>query len=241
MAKTYEAILRSEGHPIEESVSTSQPLRWNFHDLSNTKEMGDLEQSMGFCSKKNDFKVFHFSSSREQEGVSTVVVNLAQFMIRGDSAHNILLIDANQMNPILHVAFNIPSNPGLSDVLNDNCEYNESIYKVNPIGINVMPFGTRLSSLSKGIEQTKFFDLILTLKPQYDYLLIDSSPILASSSSLSSAIASDITYIVIQANKIQWEVAEKAKLLLKQNDCYIGGVILNRVMHFIPQWIYDRL
>ena len=241
MAKTYEAISKSERLLHKGSLGVSPPSDKHLPNLTNTKQMGDLKKKIELLEQTKNYRVFHFASSRKREGVSTVVINLARFMIEERSSKDILLIDANLQQPVLHTAFDVPSSPGLSDALIGKVAYSRSIYKADSDRINVMPCGTPLSNETGRIEQKKFADLISSIKNKYDYIFIDSSPLLVSSDSLSLAIASDTTFLVIHANETQWEVAEKAKLYLQDSACSIDGVILSRVLHYIPQCIYKRL
>jgi len=241
MAKTYEAISKSERLLHEGSLGVSPPFDKHSPNLRNTKQMGDLKQKIELLGQTKNYRVFHFASSRKREGISTVVINLARSMIEEISSKDILLIDANLQQPVLHTAFDVPSSPGLSDALMGKVAYSESIYKAESGRINIMPCGTSLSNKTGRIEQKKFSDLISSIKNKYNYIFIDSSPLLASSDSLSLAIASDTTFLVVQANETKWEVAEKAKLYLQDSSCSIAGVILSRVLHYIPQWIYKRL
>jgi len=241
MAKTYEAISKSKSLLHEDSLGISSLFDKQLPNLRNTKQMGDLKQKIELLGQTKNYRVFHFASSRKKEGVSTIVINLARFMVEERSSKNILLIDANLQQPVLHMAFDILPSPGLSDALMGKVAYSESIYKADADRINVMPCGTAFSNETGQIEQKKFADLVSSIKNKYDYIFIDSSPLLISSDSLSLAIASDTTFLVIQANETQWEVAEKAKLCLQDSACTIDGVILSRVLHYIPQWIYKRL
>jgi hypothetical protein len=44
--------------------------------------------------------------------------------------------------------------------------------------------------------------------------------------------------MVIESLKVQKEVAQRAKNLLHENECIIGGVILNSVVRVIPSFFY---
>ena len=152
-----------------------------------------------------------------------------------------MLIDANLEHPVLHTAFNILPTPGLRDVLANNTECFKGIHKSISMNVNVIPAGTPMMRNSGSIDQRKFSDLIASARTRYAYVLIDSSPLLKSSDSLSSAIAADTTFLVVQACKTQSEVAEEAKFFLQKHGCQIGGIILNRLPQVIPEWIYKRL
>ncbi len=241
MAKTYEAMSKSGGsldkHFTEDPASPDLIIK----NQKNMEQLSNLEQQIALLMQKNNSKVFHFAGSREMEGVSNIVANLVQYMANKMSVKNILLIDANLQNPVLHNMFNILSSPGLRDVLSGNGSFSDSIHQMPSSIVYVMPCGKGRIDLSGGIGHEKLSVLISKIKTQYDCIIIDSPPLLASSDALSLAIVSDITFLVIQANKTLWEVAKKSKLYLEKNGCHIGGVVLNRVTHAIPEWIYKRL
>lgn len=241
MSKTYEAMYKSAwtlNAPLTETAASPKLLIKN---PENVEQLRNLEQQVALLMQKNDYKVFHFTGSKEKEGVSNITLNLTRFMSEKKPAKNILLIDANLHHPVLHAELNVPANPGLRDALSGTIPYNECVHKFNYGSITLMPCGKKASDVSDSIHQDKMSELIAKLKPQYDCVIIDSSPLLESSDSLSLAFASDVTFLVVQANRTRWEVAEKSKLYLEKNSCRLGGVILNRVTHTIPEWIYKRL
>jgi len=88
------------------------------------------------------------------------------------------------------------------------------------------------------LNQEKLFALLKECKDKYDYIFIDSPPILTSSDALSIAVSSDVTFWIIKSLSVQKDVALKVKSLLLDNECIIGGVILNQVLQVIPEWVY---
>jgi Mrp family chromosome partitioning ATPase len=241
MSKTYEAMLRDGEFPDHSLPRSSVLTKWDFVDFQDTKEMGDLVQRMAYLKKKHKSNVFNFSSSHHEEGVSTIIVNVAKFLAGQQSAKGILLIDGNVHNPVLHLPFNLPVQPGLTNVMADGSAYSDSIFGAQPNIIDVMPAGGLTDASLNSIKQENLIRLIDAIKNNYSYILIDSPPILTSAYSLPFAVASDITFLVVRSHEIRIDVARKTVLMLKENDRPIGGVIFNRILHVIPQWLYKRL
>ncbi len=209
--------------------------------LKNKDQLIDLRQQVAQFLPKSNLKIFNLTSSREKEGVSTVLLSLASIVVENDSQINILLIDANQKHPSLSAEFKLSSKPGLLEVLMGKVSCEAAVYKSRVNGIDVMPCGAVDHTDYKVIEQARFLNLVAELKPRYDYIFIDSPPLLVSAESLSLAAAADTTFLIVQAYKTQWEVVQKAKLYLERNNCNISGVILNQTRKVIPQWIYRKL
>lgn len=231
MAKTYEAMLRGK-----ESPAASE---WNFMDLRSSKQSSDLEKKIAFYQENQSAGIFNFAAAGKEEGVSTVIANFAYYITRKKASPNILLIDANIYHPVLQILFKQPLTPGLNDLLTKQAALSQAICKTESDKLSLLPAGSPAQGFSSGFGQEQFMEIVALLRKEYDYILIDSPPLLQSPDALTLAIASDVTFLVMNACKTRKEVAERSKKLLQENDCLIGGVILNAVQHVIPEWLYN--
>ena len=105
-------------------------------------------------------------------------------------------------------------------------------------GIYVLTCGMGADKVSGNLNQENFIKLLNNYRQIYDYIFIDCPPIVSSADALSIAPAADVSFIIIHSAKVQKAVAEKAKSVLEDNECRIGGAILNHVQHVIPGWLY---
>lgn len=241
MSKTYEAMTKSTYSSNDDSMKSSAISGWRFEDLKNSRQKGNLEKKIAFCQGKDSAKIFNFTSSRPKEGVSTIVGNLAKYLTNKKKDKKILLIDANLRTPVQHIAFNHQKGPGLCEILDGNASLSDAIQNGQAENVHLLPCGNPQPDSAGEIEQEQFRKLVSELKGAYDYILIDSAPLLISVDSLSTAVSADVTFLIIRSFKVQKQVAEKAKLLLQDNECKIGGVILNRVRQVIPEWMYRMI
>ncbi len=238
MAKTYEALLKQK-NSVKQDVSTAaSSSRSALLTLQNKKQIADLEKKLLYNSKKNNYKVFNFTSCRKNEGVTSIITSLAHYFLAKKTEKKIVLIDGNLHDSGLYKFFQIPVEPGLTDLLTNRCTVSDAICRIEDRNLFVIPSGIPTRKTVREIPQNKIIELTKKIRDQFDYILIDAPPLLEASDSLSVAIASDLTFLVLRASKVQREVAEKAKLLLQGNDCAIGGVILNRALQVIPGWVY---
>jgi Mrp family chromosome partitioning ATPase len=104
-----------------------------------------------------------------------------------------------------------------------------------------MPCGDTATSSSISLESAFVAKFVKALQQEFQVIIFDSPPLLSSPVSILWASVADESYMVIQANRTQWEVARRAQSLLKKNSCKIGGVVLNRVQYSIPNWLYRHL
>ncbi len=214
---------------------------WHFFDLRNRKQSGDLEKKIYNLKNGSNRKVFNFVSSRRQEGVSTILANFVHYLREQGSEKKILIVDANFLAPSLHKIFGRDLSAGLAEVLTDEVSADEAVNSLDVLGLNLLTCGRGHQAMAGNIRLERFGHIIHSLKDRFDYIFIDSSPLLISSDAISTAIAADVTLLVIQALKVQREVARHSKGILTDNACDIGGVILNRVPQVIPSWVYRMI
>lgn len=223
---------------VSPSNSGTPHAPWRFLDLKNKKQTGDLYKKILTYNKKTESNAFCFTSSTPREGVTTILTNLVDYIRNQGSTKQVLVIDANLTSPNLDSVFGLPSNcSGLKDVLNRRIDIQSALY---PIGqsISVLCSGNQDKYSQGSLEPDDFLQLVNSCKQLADYILIDCPPVLSASDAFSVLPAADISFLVLQAVQVRRQVAEKALALLQNNECELGGAILNRVQQVIPSWVY---
>lgn len=221
--------------PMKDRISSSG---WKNLDLKNRKQTGDLYKKILYFNKKNDSKVFCFTSCRGKEGVSTVMANLVDYIKNQATDKKIMVIDANFQSPGLYKIFNVvPREFSFIDVCDNKIELRNALI---PIGNNILFLTSSRSKKRKieNLEPDNFIQLLNECRQIVDYVLIDCPPLLISSDAIAVAPAADVSFLVIKAVEVQRAVAQKAISYLVDNECKIGGVILNYVQQVIPNWVY---
>ena len=241
MAKTYEAIVKAKGVSGQTITPTLSVEERPSPDLLTEKQMINLNYIFDLKSRQDNLRVINFVSASSGEGTSTVIVNFIRFMLETKATSPVLLIDANFLHPALHLEFNVPVAPGLKDFLRDKSDLSDVIQKIGSSSICLIPNGNSMTFDRVDVEPQKYLALFSQLRNRFQFIFIDSPPLLESSGALAIAALADSTFLVIQAQSTRLEVVEKAKNYLNRNNCEIGGVILNRVLQPIPDWIYKRI
>jgi len=135
-------------------------------------------------------KTILISSGMPSEGKSFVAANLAMSLAR-DNVNNILLIDADLRRPTLHSMLGAPDTPGLSEYLAGTAELNDILQRNrSPKAVDTasghsfsnftfIPAGKCGDNSSELVANHRIEELISTLSPHFDWILIDSPPVLA--------------------------------------------------------------
>jgi len=230
MGRIFEAMHKT-GVP---TLSTNR-----FLDLKNRKQLGDLTKVILNLRQKSRSQAFIFASCRPREGVSTVVANLVGYFKLYQPGCKVLVIDANFHSPSLHHLLELRPGPGLAEVLLGLTPLSEAVQDYDPpSGIQALSCGEAYQELAGNIMQGRVTALLTEARERYDCILIDSSPIMSSTDTLSTAAAADGLFLIVHSLKVQAEVALKAQSLLHNNECVVCGVVLNRVLQVIPEWMY---
>src|SRR5881275_2818230 len=181
-------------------------------------------------------KSFLVTSAVPSEGKSTLSANLAITMAL--SGARTLLIDCDLRRGALREAFGISSKIGFSEVLKQEVNWQEVVVPTAYETLFVLPRGKTLSQPSEHLLRDSTEALLREIYNEYDYIVIDSSPVLAADDSTSLAPKIDATLFVVRLSYTSARLTKKALELLYGRQVNIPGVILNFVDTSLPEYYY---
>lgn len=163
------------------------------------------------------------TSSVKGEGKSATSVNLA-YILGNDLGKRTLIIDCDLKNPTVHRYLGIDLSVGLSDVLSGGCLPEQAIRQVEGTSLWVLSAGSRLSLELAAVG--KLNTILPDLKQQFNFIVIDSPPILPLADMNLIARVADFLVMVIRAGVTGTGVVQRALRSLSPN-CKAGVVITN--------------
>ena len=181
-------------------------------------------------------KTFLITSAVPNEGKSTISANLAITMAL--SGARTLLIDADLRRGALREAFGVSSKIGFAEVLKQEVNWREVIVPTQYPTLFLLPRGKTLSQPSEHLLRDSTDTLLQEIYKQYDYILIDSSPVLAADDTTSLAPKIDATIFVVRLAYTSARLTKKALELLYGRQVNVPGVILNFVDTSLPEYYY---
>ncbi len=181
-------------------------------------------------------KTFLVTSAVPNEGKSTVSANLAITLAL--SGARTLLIDADLRRGALREAFGISSRIGFSEVLKQEVNWREVVVPTAYPALFLMPRGETLSQPSEHLLRDSTDAFLREIYHCYDYIIIDSSPILAADDTTSLAPKIDATLFVVRLSYTSARLTKKALELLYSRQVNVPGVILNFVDTSLPEYYY---
>ncbi len=176
--------------------------------------------------KKEDGVAIMTTSAYPKDGKTMVTVNLA--LMFAQSNVKVMLLDADIRKGRISKFFKEKSSPGLTDYLSGQCGLEEI---VRPSGVN-----SNLSYISCGTHSPKPYELLESeemkallkkLRTQYDYVLIDTPPVLLVSDALALVEAVDGAILVCRQQVSFTSDIARALNTLQFSKANILGVVVN--------------
>ena len=148
------------------------------------------------------------TSAAPGDGKSVLSVNLAVAL--GRSGKRVLLVDADLRRPTLHSLLDRTQRPGLAEVLTGAHKPSEAIVSTRCSGVWLLPSGAGLSNPSEQLGSKRFKEFIDKLTESFDWVIIDSPPVMAvTDPAVIARIASGVLF-VINARRTKQRVAQAA-------------------------------
>ena len=183
-------------------------------------------------------KTILVSSGLPQEGKSFISTNLALSLARHKNS-KVLLIDGDMRRYTLHQILGCESHPGLADYLAGKADLLEVMQRPEvsqtqpPAATPILPNLTFIAGGNGGDKAAdlsgspRFGELIRQAAPHFDWIIVDSSPVLPVSDAVNLARWCDGVLLVARGGVTKFPVAQRAQSELKASN--ILGFVLNAV------------
>lgn len=186
-----------------------------------------LRTNIQFSSLDKELKVITVTSSRPEEGKSTVSSNLA--ITFADNGNSVLLIDCDLRRPTIHKVFRLPNSMGMVNAVMNPDLLPEILHKDVVPGLDIITSGAIPPNPSELLGSKKNLKLMEELKTRYDVIILDAPPLLAVTDAQVLTTLSDGTIIVSYHGITKKEEITRAKELLEKVNGNIIGVVLNGI------------
>lgn len=180
-----------------------------------------------FSAHGEGHKVIQITSPNPGDGKTTLAANLAVSM--ADSDKRVLLIDADFRRPRVHKYFALDNEVGVSSVIAGDAEVLDAVQQTPVKNLWAMPCGARPHNPSDLLTSPRFKELIDLVRDQYDFVIIDTPPILAVTDSSVVAPRADAVLLVVRLTKHARDSALRTTEMLNGLGARILGVVINGV------------
>lgn len=164
------------------------------------------------------------TSTTAEEGQETVAANLAVVMAK--TGVKTLLLDCDFRTPVMQEVFQLP-NRGMTDCLNAGADYHEFVQHVADADLDIVTGGTAVANAGELLSGRPMQELLQAARSEYDYVFVNTPPVLASADAISVSGKADGVILIIASGKNEAKLIKKAKVTLEQSGAYLLGCILN--------------
>lgn len=184
-----------------------------------------LRTGLYFKNRGQTHKVIQVTSPCPGDGKSTIASNLS--ICIAQSGKQVLLIDADMRKPRQHAIFGAEAEAGMSTLLAMDEELNDVVQPTSIENLWLLPAGQLPPDPAELLTSQRFAELVQLVRERYDYVIIDSGPLLVISDP--SIISSQVDGVVLamRLKKTKRRQAERAMEILRALEAPIIGVVAN--------------
>ena len=205
---------------IEKKIKYSVPLDYLDDKKGKFAESIKMMQVIAVA-KYPDTKVFLISSPVAEEGKTTISLN---FAISLAERFKVIYLEADLRRPSLKKAYGIKDKPGLIDIFVNNKKFSEAILNLPNSNLDIVTAGN--PGDLKTFPERRFKKLMEVLREHYDYIVIDTAPILPVADTLTIASEADTVLLVARSDFTKFSgLLNASKKIQSVSECDIAAVI----------------
>jgi capsular exopolysaccharide synthesis family protein len=176
------------------------------------------------------------TSTIPEEGKSTVSANLAGVLAR--RKQSVLLIEGDLRRPGLAQQFGLGRLAGLGEWLQSGRRSLANVYRLDGPDFWFMPAGNPPENPLELLQSGRLSELMAQLSNLFDWIIVDSPPLLPLADTTVWARVTDGTLLVAREGKSERKQLQRGLEVLKKSD--LLGVVLNSCAHPDHKSYYQR-
>ena len=186
-----------------------------------------LRTALYFSARSEGHKVIQVTSPNPSDGKTTSVSNLA--ITIAQSGKKVLLIDADFRKPRIHRFFGLSNDVGFSNVVRGEAEIPDAVQESSISNLAIITCGPKPDNPSELLTSSEFQQSLDVFREEYDFILIDTPPLLVVSDPSVVAAQADGVLLTLRIDKRVGPNARRAVELLNSVDANLLGVVINRL------------
>ncbi len=211
------------------SSHSSKSLYVKDHPKSMVSEsIRTLRTNLDFFTSGQSKKIITISSTISGEGKSFLAMNLSAVLAM--SKKKVVLLDLDMRKSKNDSFFNTPDDSrGMSTILIQKHSWRDCVVPTEVENLDFIPAGPHPPNPSELLMNGDFSDLIAELKPEYDFIVMDTPPVGLVTDGMMAMKNSDISIFVVRANYSKYEFLRNLKRLSSIHKLTNLAIVLNAV------------
>lgn len=214
--------------PMDKDRKKDAAISYGSDNSAIAESFRKLRTNLQFLSVDNPPRVIVVTSSLPSEGKSTTAINIALSL--AESEHEVVLVDGDMRRPSVAKYLGLVGNVGFSSVLSNQVGVRDALQKSRFPGLSVLTSGPIPPNPSELLGSLAAKNTLEDLRKQFDYVIVDSSPLLAVTDAAILAAGADGVLIMARAGQTKREQLSHAVGALTD----VGASILGAVLTMVP-------
>jgi polysaccharide chain length determinant protein (PEP-CTERM system associated) len=227
----------SAGARNEDAISAQLNLvaKWQPHSIA-AEQYRTVATKLLLSTESHGSTVLEVTSALKGEGKTTTVVNLGYTLAR-NLGRKTLLIDCDFRCPALHEYVTIPAQAGLIELLDGEASLENCLSAIDEVPCSILSIGRTGENFNELTRIQQLKAILPRIRLNFDYVIINTPPVLPSASVGILASLADFHIMVIRAGTTPKHVVKQAfKMLGLSGEAH---VILNAVEPLsMPSYMY---
>lgn len=186
-----------------------------------------VRTALYFGTAGESHKVIQVTSPGPGDGKTTLAANLA--IAIADSGKKVLLVDADFRRPRIGKSFGLDGTAGLGSLFAGDVELPDLVQQTAVENLWAIPCGPRPHNPADLLTSSRFKDFIDVVREKYDFVIVDSPPVLAVTDPSAIAPRVDGILFVLRLSKHAREAALRATETISTVGGRILGLVVNGV------------
>lgn len=188
-----------------------------------------LKTNVLFSSDARKRNLLLLTSAGPREGKSSTLINLARTI--ASAGERVVVVDCDLRRPTVHVHLDVERDHGLTNYLTgDEGDDIDTYLKNSKVpNLYVLTCGPIPPNPPELFSSERFKNLISDLRTRFDWVLIDSPPVISLTDSVILASMADMVAFVVKHNESEREMIRRCLQNIRNVNPHVIGAILNDV------------
>lgn len=210
--------------PFDKRIKDAPAISFDTDNSSTAEAFRKLRTNLQFLAVDHPPRVIVVTSSSPREGKTITSINIALALAETD--HNVVLVDGDLRRPRVAKYLDLLGSVGVSTVLSGRAVLSEVLQKTSFPNMAVLAAGPPPPNPSELLGSLAAEKMLAELRSHFDYVIIDSAPLLAVTDGAILAAKSDGALVVVHAGKTRRDQLTHAIGMLRDVDAILLGSIL---------------
>ena len=211
--------------PESADIAAQGSLNFGLSGLSAIESYRKLRTNLEFVGVDSAVRVVVVTSAAQGDGKSTTAINMAASLAEAGS--RVVLIDCDLRRPSVADRLALTGSVGVSNSFRDGLSWVDLAQASAVVGLDVIASGPPVPNPPELLAASSVSDLMVSLRSNYDYVIIDTPPCLAVTDAAVVSRFADGVVLVVRADRTTKMDLRAATRSLELANSSVIGVVIN--------------